>query len=105
MPPVGTSLHPNNTSKASPTNSTIENSNASRSQGITGGKTGNGMEVLASVLREEGGEGADFQHAPGIPRGVELLHLPVVDVGVLVPRLGLVVLTLPPPFLPLRRTL
>lgn len=62
-----------------------------------------GAGAIASVLGEEGGEGADFQHAALVPRGVELLHLPAVDVGVLVPRLGLVVLPLPPPLLLLRR--
>jgi len=53
--------------------------------------------MLASVLRKEGGEGADFEHAALVPGRVELLDLPAVDVGVLVPRLGLVVLPLPPP--------
>jgi hypothetical protein len=58
--------------------------------------------LVTSVLGEEGGEGADFQQAALVPGGVELLHRPAVDVGVLVPRLLLVVLPLAPPVLPLR---
>lgn len=55
-----------------------------------------------SVLGEEGGEGADFQQAALVPGGVELLHRPAVDGGVIVPRLLLLVLPLPLPVLPLR---
>jgi len=52
------------------------------------------LEVLFEVLREEGGEGTDFEHATFVPRRVELLDLPVVDVGVIVPWLGFIVLPL-----------
>lgn len=45
------------------------------------------------VAREQGGEGADFDHSSVVPRGIELVDLPVVDAGV-VPGLGFVVLSL-----------
>jgi hypothetical protein len=47
--------------------------------------------ALASILWEESGEGTDFEQATLIPRGIEPIHLPVLDVGVQVPRLGLIV--------------
>ena len=50
------------------------------------------FDLFTSVDREECGEGADFEHSGFIPRRVELFDLPTVDVGVIIPRLGLVVL-------------
>lgn len=51
-------------------------------------------ESVTSVRREESGERRDSDHSLFVPRGVELLDLPSVDVGVIVPRLRLVVLSL-----------
>ena len=49
---------------------------------------------LTSVLRKENGEGADFKHSSFIPRQIELVDLPVINVGVIIPWLWLVVLPL-----------
>ena len=60
--------------------------------------TGKQTEIMmsmwqTSVLREEGGEGADFEHAALVPRRVELVDFPVID-GRVIPWLWLVVLSL-----------
>lgn len=52
------------------------------------------MQILLSVLGEESGEGADFEQAAVVPGRIELVDLPAVDGGVVVPGLGLVVLAL-----------
>lgn len=59
------------------------------------------FDVLTSVLREKSGERADFEHAALVPRRVELIDLPVIYVGILVPWLRLVVLPLVLLLLPL----
>ena len=56
------------------------------------------LKILLSVLRKESGECADFEHAGGVPRRIELLDCPSVDVWVVVPRLRLVVIASVPDF-------
>lgn len=47
-------------------------------------------------MREQRREGGDFEHAAFVPRRVELLNRPAVNVRVVVPRLRFAVLVLAP---------